>query len=235
MFVAKGYRQEEGIDFKESFTFFARIEAIRIFVANVANKNMTIYHMDVKTTFLNCELREEVYVSQLEGFVDQDNTTYVYKQKKSLYGLKQDPHVCMHVCSVSEKAYQKAITCHKTDILIPKRHHGYGPLALERYQYCTNSLCICGSLRRCKTQEDSILAVAVHRRNRLVSWSQRKQKNTAISIREAEYIALSGCLSVGRHLHQSVAKGKISIPDQQAWDESMSPKTLKSLAEENEE
>ncbi|GKG49240.1 retrovirus-related pol polyprotein from transposon TNT 1-94, partial [Tanacetum coccineum] len=62
--VAKGYRQEEGIDFKESFTSVPRIEAICIFIANAANKNMTIYQMDVKTTFLNDELREEVYVSQ---------------------------------------------------------------------------------------------------------------------------------------------------------------------------
>ncbi|GJS54240.1 retrovirus-related pol polyprotein from transposon TNT 1-94 [Tanacetum coccineum] len=59
--VAKGYRQEEGIDFVESFAHVARIEAIRIFIANVANKNMTIYHMDVKTAFLNGELREVVY------------------------------------------------------------------------------------------------------------------------------------------------------------------------------
>ncbi|GJY02836.1 retrovirus-related pol polyprotein from transposon TNT 1-94 [Tanacetum coccineum] len=89
--VAKGYRQEEGIDFEESFAPVARIEAIRIFVANAANKNMTIYQMDVKTTFLNGELREEVYVSQPEIFVDQDNPTHVYKLKKALYGLKQAP------------------------------------------------------------------------------------------------------------------------------------------------
>ncbi|GKF89696.1 retrovirus-related pol polyprotein from transposon TNT 1-94, partial [Tanacetum coccineum] len=62
--VAKEYRQEEGIDFEESFSPVARIEAIRIFIANVASKNMTIYQMDVKTTFLNDELKEEVYVSQ---------------------------------------------------------------------------------------------------------------------------------------------------------------------------
>ncbi|GKB28131.1 retrovirus-related pol polyprotein from transposon TNT 1-94, partial [Tanacetum coccineum] len=61
--AAKGYRQEEGIDFKESFAPVARIEAIRIFIANAASKNMTIYQMDVKTTFLNGELKEEVYVS----------------------------------------------------------------------------------------------------------------------------------------------------------------------------
>ncbi|GKF15683.1 retrovirus-related pol polyprotein from transposon TNT 1-94, partial [Tanacetum coccineum] len=51
--VAKGYRQEEGIDFEESFAPVARIEAIHIFIANAATKNMTIYQMDVKTSFLN--------------------------------------------------------------------------------------------------------------------------------------------------------------------------------------
>ncbi|GJT14166.1 retrovirus-related pol polyprotein from transposon TNT 1-94 [Tanacetum coccineum] len=61
--VAKGYRQEEGIDFEELFAHVARIEAIRIFIANAANKNMTIYQMDVKTAFLNGELREVVYVT----------------------------------------------------------------------------------------------------------------------------------------------------------------------------
>nr|GFD10155.1 retrovirus-related Pol polyprotein from transposon TNT 1-94 [Tanacetum cinerariifolium] len=88
--VAKGYRQEEGIDFEESFVQVACIEAIRIFIANAASKNMTIYQMDVKTTFLNGELKEEV-VCQPEGFVDPDHPTYVYRLKKALYGLKQAP------------------------------------------------------------------------------------------------------------------------------------------------
>ncbi|GKE11844.1 retrovirus-related pol polyprotein from transposon TNT 1-94 [Tanacetum coccineum] len=89
--VAQGFRQEEGIDFEESFAPVARIEAIRIFVANAANKNMTIFQMDVKTAFLNGELKEEVYVSQPGGFVNQDNPLHVYKLKKDLYDLKQAP------------------------------------------------------------------------------------------------------------------------------------------------
>ncbi|GJS41378.1 retrovirus-related pol polyprotein from transposon TNT 1-94 [Tanacetum coccineum] len=84
----------KGIDFEESFAPIARIEAIRIFIANAANKNMTIFQMDVKTAFLNGELKEEVYVSQPEGFVDQDNPSHVYKLKKALYGLKQAPRAC---------------------------------------------------------------------------------------------------------------------------------------------
>ncbi|GKD22211.1 retrovirus-related pol polyprotein from transposon TNT 1-94 [Tanacetum coccineum] len=87
--VARGYRQEEEIDFEESFAPVARIEAIRIFLAFAAHKNMIIYQMDMKTAFLNGILREEVYVSQPDGFVDQDNPNHVYKLKKALYGLKQ--------------------------------------------------------------------------------------------------------------------------------------------------
>ncbi|GJV87737.1 retrovirus-related pol polyprotein from transposon TNT 1-94 [Tanacetum coccineum] len=66
--VAKGYRQKEGIYFEESFA-----------------------PMDVKTAFLNGELKEEVYVSQLEGFVDPNHPTHVYRLKKDMYGLKQAP------------------------------------------------------------------------------------------------------------------------------------------------
>ncbi|GJZ80913.1 retrovirus-related pol polyprotein from transposon TNT 1-94, partial [Tanacetum coccineum] len=89
--VAKGYRQEEGLDFEESFAPVAKLEAIKIFLANAASKNMTVYQMDVKTAFLNGELKEEVYVSQPEGFVDPDRPHHVYRLKKALYGLKQAP------------------------------------------------------------------------------------------------------------------------------------------------
>ncbi|GKE66982.1 retrovirus-related pol polyprotein from transposon TNT 1-94, partial [Tanacetum coccineum] len=75
--VGQGFRQEEEIDFEESFAPVARIEAIRIVIANVAHKNITIYQIDVKTDFLNEKLKEEVYVSQPEGFVDQDNPSHV--------------------------------------------------------------------------------------------------------------------------------------------------------------
>ncbi|GJS18125.1 retrovirus-related pol polyprotein from transposon TNT 1-94 [Tanacetum coccineum] len=90
--VARGYRQEEGIDFEESFAPVARLEAVRIFLAYAAHINMIVYQMDVKTTFLNDILREEVYVSQPNGFVDSNNPNHVYRLKKVLYGLKQAPH-----------------------------------------------------------------------------------------------------------------------------------------------
>ncbi|GJU94771.1 retrovirus-related pol polyprotein from transposon TNT 1-94 [Tanacetum coccineum] len=86
--VARGYHQEEGIDFEESFAPVAGPDAIQIFLAYAAHMNMIVYQMDVKTTFLNGILREEVYVSQPNGFVDQDNLNHVYKLKKDLYGFK---------------------------------------------------------------------------------------------------------------------------------------------------
>ncbi|GJV57287.1 retrovirus-related pol polyprotein from transposon TNT 1-94 [Tanacetum coccineum] len=89
--VAKGYRQEEGIDFEESFAPVARLEAVRMFIAYAAHKNINIFQMDVKTAFLNCPLKEEFYVSQPEGFIDPELPDDVYRLKKALYGLKQAP------------------------------------------------------------------------------------------------------------------------------------------------
>ncbi|GJR42338.1 retrovirus-related pol polyprotein from transposon TNT 1-94 [Tanacetum coccineum] len=71
--VAKGYAQEEGTDFEESFAPVARLEAVRIFVAYAAHKSFPIYQMEVKTEFLNGPLKEEVYFAQPEGFVDPEH------------------------------------------------------------------------------------------------------------------------------------------------------------------
>ncbi|GJW20315.1 retrovirus-related pol polyprotein from transposon TNT 1-94, partial [Tanacetum coccineum] len=77
----------------ESFALVLRLEAIRIFLAFVAHMNMVVYQMDMQTAFMNGNLREEVYVSQPDGFVDPDNPYHVYNLKKALYGLKQAPRV----------------------------------------------------------------------------------------------------------------------------------------------
>nr|GEU83427.1 putative ribonuclease H-like domain-containing protein [Tanacetum cinerariifolium] len=89
--VVRGYRQEEGIDFEESFAPVARMEAIRIFLAYIAHKLFTVFQMDVKTVFLHGSLKEDVYVCQPEGFIDADHPSHVYKLKKAQYGLKQAP------------------------------------------------------------------------------------------------------------------------------------------------
>nr|GEX53707.1 hypothetical protein [Tanacetum cinerariifolium] len=103
--VAHGYRQEEGIDFEESFAPVARLEAIRIFLAFATHMNMVVYQIDVNTAFLNGNMREEVYVSQPNGFVDPDNPNHVYKLKKALYGLKQAPRACPRGIFINQSKY----------------------------------------------------------------------------------------------------------------------------------
>ncbi|GJZ97157.1 retrovirus-related pol polyprotein from transposon TNT 1-94 [Tanacetum coccineum] len=159
--VAQGFRQDEGIDFEESFAPVSRIEAIRIFVANAANKNMTIFQMDIKMAFLNGELKEEVYVSQLEGFVDQDNPSHVYKLKKALYDLKQAPHAWYDMLS---------------SFLI-SQHFSKGAADPTLFTQ--------------KAGNDLLL-------------SSKKQKSTAISSTEEEYIALSGCCAQILWMHSQL-------------------------------
>ncbi|GJZ24819.1 gag-pol polyprotein [Tanacetum coccineum] len=98
--VAKGYGQEEGINFEESFALVARLKVVRIFMAYAAHKNFPIYQMDVKKVFLNGQLKEEVFVRQRDRFVDPDFPNHVYRLKKSLYGLKQAPRACTPMVTV---------------------------------------------------------------------------------------------------------------------------------------
>ncbi|GKE22313.1 retrovirus-related pol polyprotein from transposon TNT 1-94 [Tanacetum coccineum] len=115
--------QEEGIDFEESFAPIAKIDAICIFVANVAHKNMKIYQMDIKTAFLNGELKEEY-----SKYTDMSLTAYANAD-----------------------------------------HAG------------------------CQDTRHSTSGSAQFLGDKLVRWSSKKKKSTAILSTEAEYIALSGC------------------------------------------
>ncbi|GJZ74435.1 retrovirus-related pol polyprotein from transposon TNT 1-94 [Tanacetum coccineum] len=260
--VAQGFKQEEGIDFEESFAPVARIEAIRIFVANVAHKNMTLYQMDVKTAFLNGELKEEVYVSQLEGFVDQDNLSHVYKLKKDLYGLKQAPRARYDMLSsflISQQFTKGAV-----DPTLFTRHARNDILLVQIYVddiiFTSSNTAMCNEFASQKTNKfkmsmmgqmsfflglqisqsprgifinqskyaseidtdmsltanadadhvgcqdtrRSTLGSAQFLGDKLVSWSSRKQKCTAISSTKAEYISLFGCFSQILWMHSQL-------------------------------
>ena len=67
--VYKGYSQQEGIDYEETYAPVARMEVVRMFLAYAKNKNFKLHQMVVKSTFLNGELEEEVYIEQPEGFL----------------------------------------------------------------------------------------------------------------------------------------------------------------------
>ncbi|GJX65414.1 retrovirus-related pol polyprotein from transposon TNT 1-94 [Tanacetum coccineum] len=204
--VAKGYRQEEGIDFKESFVPVARIEAIRIFITNAASKNMTIYQMDVKTAFQNGELKEEVYDSQLEGFVDPDQLTHVYRLKKALYGLKQaprhndiifestDPKACDIFSNEMSSKFQMLMIGQMMDLcdpvdtpMVERLKLDEDPLRIpvDQTRFRSADHASCQDTRRSTPGSAQFLG------DKLVSWSTKKQKSSAISTIEAEYIAIA--------------------------------------------
>jgi hypothetical protein len=89
--VAQGYTQVEGLDFDETFTPVARLQAIRILPAYACSRNFKLYQMDVIIAFLNGKISELVYVEQPPGFEDPTKPNHVYKLSKALYGLKQAP------------------------------------------------------------------------------------------------------------------------------------------------
>nr|GEZ81093.1 retrovirus-related Pol polyprotein from transposon TNT 1-94 [Tanacetum cinerariifolium] len=106
------YSQQEGIDYDETFSPVARIEAIHLFLAYAAHKDFTVFQMDVKTTFLNGILKEEVYVGQPSSFVSKQYPDHVYALDKALYGLKQAPRAWYDVLSqfLIESSFQKVPT-----------------------------------------------------------------------------------------------------------------------------
>ena len=87
--VVKGYAQEEGIDFDETFAPVARLESIRMFLAFACFKNFKLFQMDVKSAFLNGFIDQEVYVDQPPGFENEIYPNHMFKLSKTLYGLKQ--------------------------------------------------------------------------------------------------------------------------------------------------
>nr|GFA17863.1 integrase, catalytic region, zinc finger, CCHC-type, peptidase aspartic, catalytic [Tanacetum cinerariifolium] len=240
-----------GIDFEESFAPVARLEAIRIFLAYVAHKNMVVYQMDVKTMFSNGNLREEVYVSQPDWFVDRDNPNHVYKLNKALYGLKQVLRAWYDMLSlflifqdfskgsVDPKLF---IRMNNNDLLLmsmmgkisfflglqisqsPRgifiNQSKYALESQKKYGFESCDPVDTPMVEKSKMDDDKERKVVdpshyrafadadhvgcqdIHRitsgsvqflGERLISWSSKRKKSAAISITEAEYIALSGC------------------------------------------
>ena len=86
--MAKGYPKKEGIDYEETFSPIAMLKSIRILLSIAAYYDYEIWQIDVKTTFLNGNLEEEIYMMQPEGFIAKNQEHMVYKLKKSIYELK---------------------------------------------------------------------------------------------------------------------------------------------------
>nr|GEV05460.1 hypothetical protein [Tanacetum cinerariifolium] len=209
--------QEEGIDFEESFAPVARLEAVRIFIAYAAHKSFPTYLMDVKITFLNGPLKEEVYVAQPDGFVDPDHPEKVYHLWKALYGLKQAPRAWYDELSMflTLKGFTKGLQIYQSPsgIFINQAKytleilHKHGmdkgqtigtPMAMKTKldvdfsgnpvdQTDYHNADHAGCIDSRKSTSGGIQFLG----DKLVSWMSKKQNCTAMSSAEAEYLTLS--------------------------------------------
>nr|GEV95134.1 hypothetical protein [Tanacetum cinerariifolium] len=181
-------------------------DAIRIFLAYAAHKNMVVYQMDVKTAFLNSNLREEVYVSQSNGFVDPDNPNHVYKLKKALYGLKQASRAwydMLSSCLISQ-GFSKGsvdptlfIRRNGNDLLLKYSFESCDPVNTPMVEKSKldedkEGKAVDPSHYRCRIGTLLYLTASrpdLHFAICMCAW----QKSAGISSMEAEYITLSGC------------------------------------------
>ncbi|GJV22091.1 retrovirus-related pol polyprotein from transposon TNT 1-94 [Tanacetum coccineum] len=214
------YKQEEGIDFEESFAPVARLKPVRMFVAFAAHKNITIFQMDVKTAFLNGPLKEEVYVSQPNGFVDLDFPDHVQVEESpirsqisyehgmiemAIYLTASRPDIAFatFVCA----RYQARPTVkHLKEVkrifryLRQSYNMGLWYLKDSRFELIAYSdVDHAGCKNDCKSTSGGLQFQG----EKLVRWSSKKQDCTTMSTTEAEYVSLSACIIMAQPQRQA--------------------------------
>ena len=120
--VVKGYSQRKGLDYDEIYAPMVRFETIRLLIALAALKDWQIHHLDVKSAFLNGEIKEEIYVKQPKGFLVKGKEGWVLRLKKALYDLKQAPrawyfklHSCLHSLGFIKSDYEQSLYLKRSD------------------------------------------------------------------------------------------------------------------------
>ena len=118
----KCYSQRKGLDYDEIYAPVVRFETIRLLIALAALMNWQIHHLDVKSAFLNGEIKEVIYVKQPEGFLVKGKEGWVLRLKKALYGLKQAPrawyfklHSCLHSLGFIKSDYEQSLYLKRSD------------------------------------------------------------------------------------------------------------------------
>ncbi|GJW03049.1 retrovirus-related pol polyprotein from transposon TNT 1-94 [Tanacetum coccineum] len=216
--VAQGYSQEEGIDYDEIFAPVARMEAIRIFLSFATYINFIVFQMDVKSTFLNGKLKEEVYVKQPPSFESSEFRDYVCKLDKALYGLKQAPKawyetlstfliqnefqedkgisICQEQYTMNLlKKYEISNTFSVKTPMVPPNNLGSnlaGTLSFGLYYPKCLGFDIKGysdsDYVGCNMDRKSTSGACQILEGKLVCWSAKKQQSMAMSSAEAEYM-----------------------------------------------
>ncbi|KAJ9536611.1 hypothetical protein OSB04_un000212 [Centaurea solstitialis] len=218
--VAKGYRQQEGIDYDQTFAPVARLEAIRMFLAYAAYKDFTVFQMDVKTAFLYGHLKEEVYVTQPEGFVDPDHPDYVYILDKALYGLKQAPRAWYEELStyLLSKGFKKGSVDSTLFIMKEGDHIVVIQVYVDDIIFGSTSKDLCKKFETIMTQE---FKMSMMGEINFFLGLQVKQFSDGIFINQSKYIFdllkkydMSSCNSIGTPM----AMGNKIGPDHEGKD-----------------
>nr|GEW66653.1 uncharacterized mitochondrial protein AtMg00810-like [Tanacetum cinerariifolium] len=221
--VVRGYRQEERIDFEESFTLVARMEAIRIFLAYAAHKSFTLFQMDVKTAFLHDTLKEDVYVCQpeeslLKGntdptlfirrFVDDILVVQVYVDD-IIFGYTHPRPDIVHATCICARYQAKPTKKHLKEV---KRifHYLRGTVNMGIWYTKDSGFELTGfsdaDYTGCKDTFKSTSGGAQFLGENLVSGSLKQQDCTALLTAEAEYASLSACCA-----QEHMEKGTIKL------------------------
>nr|GEW72332.1 hypothetical protein [Tanacetum cinerariifolium] len=176
--VAQGYSQEEGINYDENFAPVAKIEAIRIFFTFATYMNFRVFHMDVKSAFLNGKLKEEVYVKQPLGF------EYSSMKKPMVPPNNLDPDLAGK--PINETSYRGMIRYLKGTLTLGLYYPKCSGFDLKGYS--DSDYVVCNIDRKSTSGACQILG------GKLVCWSAKKQQSMTMSSTEAEYVAAAaGC------------------------------------------
>eukprot|EP00253_Pinus_taeda_P007670 PITA_07670 len=191
----KGYKQQQGKDYYETFALVAMMETVRTVLSITAQHKWKIYQMDVKSAFMNGVLKEEVYVEQPPGYEVEGQEHKVCKLKKALYGLKQAPRAWysridayliengFDKCDVEPTLYIK-----ENDDLWKDRKRLIGILYSSSESFMLTSYTDsdwAGSVDDRKSTSGYVF----HMGSGAISWASKKQRVVSLSRADAEYVA----------------------------------------------
>ncbi|GJT33345.1 putative ribonuclease H-like domain-containing protein [Tanacetum coccineum] len=217
--MARGYRQEEGIDFDDSFTPVAKLEAIKIFLAFAAHMNMVVYQMDVKAVFMNGSVDPTLFIrrkgKELLLISQSPRGIFINQSKYALETLKKygfntcDPvdTPMVEKSKLDEDKEGKSIDLSHYRGMIGTLLYLIAIKRIFRYLRGTvnqglwypkdSSIALTTFIdadhARCQDTHRSTSGSMQFLGDRLVSWSSKRLKSVAISSTEAKYISMSGC------------------------------------------
>nr|GEU73882.1 cysteine-rich RLK (receptor-like protein kinase) 8 [Tanacetum cinerariifolium] len=187
--VVRGFTQQKGIDYEETFSPVARFETVRIILAVATQEQWKIHQFDVKLTFLNEELKEEVYVTQPPSFESNTKPNKVLRLRKALYGLKQAPRAWYSKIDdfFHKNGFEKSQ--HEPTLYIKRQGtQDYGIWFSKtedfRLKGYTDSDWA-GSVDDMRSTSGNCFTLGTA----VISWSSKKQASVALSSTEAEYVA----------------------------------------------